>query len=189
MDDVGLQPDRSAARRPPSGSGTAWSSAMPRLLDGDLRRRHRRDALGRRPHPAGRRRRARLALRRTTPCTTSRRTCTTRSPGIGAVLGWLVNTFASAVVGLVVGARGRRRDARAADQARRRALTLGAAPSERRASRIPRDRRSRDYAGNRSPPDSSHRGRLQTWTSRSPTSPWPTSAAPRSPSPSTRCPA
>ena len=60
--------------------------------------RHRRDALGRRPHPARRRRRARLA-----------RALRPRAPRRGgrrrrASLGWLVNTLASALIGLVVGA-------------------------------------------------------------------------------------
>ena len=39
----------------------------------------------------------------TTSCTTPRRGRTTPSVGVGAVAGWLVNTVASAVVGLVVG--------------------------------------------------------------------------------------
>ena len=64
--------------------------------------RHRGDAVGGRTHPARRDRRAGLAraLRPGPP----RRAGRHHAPGVGGVLAWLVNTAASAVVGLVVGA-------------------------------------------------------------------------------------
>ena len=66
--------------------------------------RHGRDALGRRPHPARRGRHPRAGTGPTAWSTTVRSTCTTPSSGVGGVLAWLVNTGASAVIGLVVGA-------------------------------------------------------------------------------------
>ena len=105
MDDVGLHLDRADLAGSRSGSGTAWSRAMPRLLSGHLRRRHAAMLwVGGHILPR-RRRRPRLALR---PYDLVHHweedVARTPSAGIGAPLGWLVNTLASAVVGLVVGA-------------------------------------------------------------------------------------
>ena len=103
MDDIGLRlTQRSLGVRPAGrarpGHGDAAAARR------DLGRRHRRDALGRRPHPAGRRRRARLALRRTTSCTTWRRTSHHALGAVGGVARLAGQHLASAVVGLVVGA-------------------------------------------------------------------------------------
>ena len=65
MDDVGLhlaERRAGAAQR----SAAAWSRAMPKLLAVLSIGRHRRHAVGRRAHPAGRHRRAGLARPRTT---------------------------------------------------------------------------------------------------------------------------
>ena len=93
--------------------------------------------------------------------------------GIGAVLGWLVNTVASAVVGLVVGAvvvavmhvlpfkRGAERTERS---------PTARAAREPGVSRIPGDRRSRGYAREcAARPTRTSPRTSQTWTTRSPT--------------------
>ena len=104
MDDVGLLlTQRSSAFAQRLGHGLVVRDAQ--AARGDLPGRHRRDAVGGRPHPAGQRARGRPGgTRRTTSSTTS----STRSPhavgALGGVLGWCVNTAISAVIGLVVGA-------------------------------------------------------------------------------------
>ena len=102
MDDVGLHlAGRESGAARTVGRGLVAGDAEAAL--GAVDDRHRRDALGRRPHPARGRRRAGLAHACTTGCTTPRR------PSVGGALGWIVNTLASAVIGLVVGRRRRRR--------------------------------------------------------------------------------
>ena len=102
MDDVGLSLaqrssrfaqkfGRRPGRRDAQGAGDVVDS------------RHRRDALGRRPHPARRNRRPRLAL----PYGVvhhGEEYVHHAVQAVGGVLAWLVNTAASAVIGLVVGA-------------------------------------------------------------------------------------
>ena len=103
MDDGGLLlSQRSSAAAQQIGVGLVRGDAEAAL--GDLGRRHRRDALGRRPHPARRDERPRLARALRRSCTTLEVAAHDSVEVVGAVLGWLVNTAASAVVGLLVGA-------------------------------------------------------------------------------------
>ena len=103
MDDIGLSLTQRSSGVRADASAAGWSPAMPKLLVGAVDDRHGGDALGRRPHPAGGDRRPRLAcaVRRGSPLGGSRPPCV---GGVGGVLAWLVNTAASAVIGLVVGA-------------------------------------------------------------------------------------
>ena len=101
MDDVGLRMAQStrpldAADRARARHRHAQAAGRP------VRRRDRRDGLGRRAHPARRRRRARMA-RALRPRAPPRGPRSTTWPASAGVLAWLVNTLASAIVGLAVG--------------------------------------------------------------------------------------
>ena len=103
MDDIGLSlTQRSSALRTTDRPRTGRRDAQ--AARGALTDRDGRDALGRRPHPAGRDRRPRLARARTAWCTTGRRPFTTRSEVSAACWPGWSTPAASAVIGLVVGA-------------------------------------------------------------------------------------
>ena len=100
MDDVGLRlVERGGNGR--AGVGRGLVAAMPRLLAVISDRRHRGDAVGRRPHPARRGRRPRLAraVRRGAPPRARGRT-TRGTPWVPSWAGWST-PLCSAVVGLL----------------------------------------------------------------------------------------
>ena len=87
MDDVGLSlTQRSSAFAQRIGRGLV--AGMPKLLAALSTDRHGGDAVGRRPHPAGRDRRPRLARARTASFTTGRKPSTTSEASAACWPGW-----------------------------------------------------------------------------------------------------
>jgi predicted DNA repair protein MutK len=98
MDDAGLRCPRPEGRAwPPSAAG--WSRGMPKLLSALTVIGHRRDAVGRWPHPAGRQRRARAARPPYGSLHHLEELAHDATGALGGSWAWLVDTAASAIVG------------------------------------------------------------------------------------------